>query len=213
MNSTAGVSRGGANRRKKMLVLPELQGKVILLVLFLVLPLLLLNFVLVFGEFWSSGNSADPATYGMARSVTASILKSFGLTILVAIPFCIAAGIALSFRFGGPLYRIHRFMGDVKDGRWDQSCSLRKGDSLTFLRDDINGMMGAMCDRVRRQRTLLKEARELLDGGNQPDAEKIKALHAAISADLVLTAERLPEQGAAPAATAAGSPVREKVHA
>jgi len=43
----------------------------------------------------------DAATYDMARTISWSIFKSFGLSIALAVPFCIAAGIALSFRFGG----------------------------------------------------------------------------------------------------------------
>lgn len=212
MDPIAAARARASNRRKKMLILPELQVKVVLIVLLIVLPMLLLNFILVFGDFWWHGGTNDAATYALARSISWSIFRSFGISLVIAIPFCIAAGIALSFRFGGPLYRFHCFLRDARDGRWDVVCTLRRGDNLGFLRDDINGAIGAMSERVHQQRALLGEVHALLAARDFSDVERIKALEAAIAADSALTARHYPAQ-AGPPAVSANAPAREGIHA
>ncbi len=199
-------------RRRKLFILPELQLKVVLLVLLIVLPMLMLNFMLVFNDFWASGGASDGATYAQARAISWSIFKSFMISIIIAVPFCIAAGIVLSFRFGGPLYRFHCFLRGLAQQRWDAVCKLRKGDNLTFLRDDINAAVAVFADRIRAQQALLQTTCALLDRPECGDDARLKDLLAAIRADCAVTAEKLGE-GRLPAGTTQHAPAQERVHA
>ena len=212
MKPVSGAVKRNASRRRRMFILPELQLKVVLLVLLIVLPMLMLNFVLVFNDFWSSSGENEGTTYAQTRALSWSIFKSFVISMAIAVPFCIAAGIVLSFRFGGPLYRFHLFLRGIAREPWDAVCNLRKGDNLTFLRDDINDAVAVFTNRIRAQHALLQTTCALLDRPETTEDVRVRDLLAVIRADCAATAERLGDC-AVPAGTPAHAPAKECVHA
>jgi HAMP domain-containing protein len=137
------------NRRKltNMFIDPRLQILLFLpylvtLIGFVLTNLLIIRYVIVsFGQM----NSESAAT--QAVSLTnffhdLMIYSSAGLITASVIGFVLV--ILISHRLLGPLYNIHRHVRRLKAGEYHHKITLRKGDRLVELADDLN----AVTDRI-----------------------------------------------------------------
>jgi methyl-accepting chemotaxis protein len=108
---------------------------------------------------WSNVNVQPEELMGnMVRSVlltTAILIVFFGLVAL-------AAGIFVSHKVAGPLYRISMVAGQVGQGQMDKRIELRRGDYVRELADKLNSMLDQVENRFRAQQQALENAHRSL---------------------------------------------------
>ena len=82
----------------------------------------------------------------------------------------------VSHRWAGPIYRFERSAQVVSTGDLTHRVSLRTGDELMELQDEINAMIASLQRMVQKDRALLEhlgaridETAKLLDGGASPE--------------------------------------------
>ena len=69
------------------------------------------------------------------------------LELIVLVPLVSVFGIRLSHKVAGPLVRIRAALADMAQGRFDIRITLRKGDALTELAEDINRLAESLRNR------------------------------------------------------------------
>lgn len=108
---------------------------------------------------WSSANvQPDELMSSMVRSVlltTAILIVFFGLVAL-------AAGLVVSHKVAGPIYRIGMVAGQVGQGQMDKRIALRRGDYVRELADKLNTMLDQVETRFRAQQLALEAAQRNL---------------------------------------------------
>lgn len=120
-------------QRRRILVLPRLQGRLVAAFLSAacistVVQMLLLNLALT-----TLANDA-PAARGPLLEATPDILRTqILLTFGLMVPLVIAVGLLETFRVAGPLYRIEQYLRQVVAGEKPQPCTLRQDDELHDL--------------------------------------------------------------------------------
>jgi len=62
----------------------------------------------------------------------------FIFTAVVVVVFIAVFGILLSHRIAGPLYRLHRHMSEIGQGKIQSEVSFRKGDYFQELAGSFN---------------------------------------------------------------------------
>lgn len=136
-------------RRRKVLVNRPLQMpfvKAILLVLFtmalasVVAVQLAIRMTLAAYELTN-----DPLAVGLFSTAFWIIMLEFlVLTLVVG-----WGGILLTHKVAGPLVRIRAALAQLTEGRFDIRVTLRKGDALNELADDINRLAESLRARIR----------------------------------------------------------------
>ena len=71
------------------------------------------------------------------------------LELLVLTVFCAWFGIRLTHKIAGPLVRIRAALAQLTKGQFDIHVTLRKGDSLVELAEDINRLAASLRNRPR----------------------------------------------------------------
>lgn len=168
-------------RRRKKLVRPDVQLRVILIAFSVASLVLFAVSNLTLSAIWTVSAEWGSGAMGFAlEELKASLIKRFLISGSLAIPLSLALGVVFSFKFAGPLYRFKRFFSDLKDGRWDARCRLRKGDDLQDICDSINEALQSMEDVLSENRGILREARDVLrsaalaaDGDHQARTEAL----------------------------------------
>ena len=173
------------NRRRRKYIWPELQLRIAVQTLFIAIPILLLNFLLLYSDSLSYQRSLQPPADAAAVGMLGIIFRDFLISLAVAIPFSLGVGILYSFPFCGPIYRMHTFLGDMIKGRWDGRCALRRGDRLQEVKNNLNGAVQLLTGTIRRQHELLGEVRALLEdsGTTVREPEKARSLLERIAAN------------------------------
>jgi len=108
---------------------------------------------------WSNPNiQPEELTGSMVRSVlltTAILIAFFGMVAL-------AAGLLVSHKVAGPIYRIGMVAGQVGDGHMNKRIELRRGDYIRELADKLNVMLDQVENRFRTQQQALEAAQRNL---------------------------------------------------
>lgn len=150
------------NRRRRKWIRPDLQLKIILLTLFVTTLVLITNFQLSLSGLWLLHKNAVMTVEGVLQQVQTLLLKEFLLSVAIAVPLSVSVGLIYAFKFCGPIYRFKKYFNDLKEGRWDQPCTLRKGDDLQDVNEAINGALDILREKVRAQHQVLQETRAVL---------------------------------------------------
>jgi len=74
----------------------------------------------------------------LAAPAAAVSLKAFFLAVAITTPVVLAFGVVMTHRIVGPAYRLTSYLREVADGVQTEPCSLRKGDELKDLCDQVN---------------------------------------------------------------------------
>jgi signal transduction histidine kinase len=92
-----------------------------------------------------------------AASLLASRLWfNLGIAVLLLLPLTMAAGILMTHRIMGPIYRFEKYLEALADGEDPGVCHTRDGDELSELRDAIN----RVADHVRSLRAIREDNEE-----------------------------------------------------
>ncbi|MBN1420881.1 MAG: methyl-accepting chemotaxis protein [Planctomycetes bacterium] len=149
--------------RRKQLIKPGSQLRIIAYAVLVALVALLLNLsLLIFGleSAFSAVPGADPELQdGLRLAVLKYSLFSAGLVV----PLATCLGVVVSFQIFGPVYRFEQFVEQMANGDLSKDCRLRRGDDLGGLESKINAMVARMRDDFQRDREALAEIIDGLD--------------------------------------------------
>ena len=184
------------NRRKKKLIRSDLQLKIVFITLFVASLVLLINFQMSLAALWSISVQPTGTVESALDQIRHVMVKKFLISVGMAIPLAVSLGILYSFKFSGPVYRFKKYFLDLVTGRWDERCSLRKGDDLQDVCDAINSAVGTLRERIRESHNTLQDARRVLDEVSYTVDEggkgRIQALREKIDREERVWKERFP---------------------
>jgi hypothetical protein len=137
--------------RRKKLPLPRLQLRLIGAFTGLSALSLALQFVLVSGRLSSLAARLPTGGEYLVDALPGLLLGAAGLSVLVLLPLTAGLGVALTFRWAGPLYRLHVHLKQVVEGSAQGACRLREGDELQELCVLLNDALAAERARGARE--------------------------------------------------------------
>ncbi|MDD4203395.1 MAG: methyl-accepting chemotaxis protein [Candidatus Omnitrophica bacterium] len=127
-------------KRRQYLVATDFQLRFVGLILLFMFAMTFFSAITIYYNIWMLLGEKLANVYPQAR--LAGILKSANLklllNILVLTPFVIIAGIVLSHRIAGPIYRLKQDLEAVKQGKYSLRIQLRKKDEFQDLAKAIN---------------------------------------------------------------------------
>lgn len=134
------------NRRKKLIVLPDLQLRMIRQAAFWPLATLVVASTLV-GIAWRQVLREAAELEGQLTSL-AWLLGAFALLVGSAVFVILYQAMLFSNRVAGPVYRIHKALADVRAGDLAVRVHLREKDLLTETADELNSTLDVLAQRV-----------------------------------------------------------------
>ena len=164
--------------RKKKMIRPDLQWKVILGCVGVSLVITLVNAHIPLLGLWKFNELHGDVNSPLMGHMETVITTCFFVSIFLTFGLSIWLGTLLSFQFCGPIYAMKRYLLSLRDGTWGHECSLRKGDDLQDFKDALNGGVGALRQRIVAQHEALVAAERLLAGAKPgtPRAETLELI-------------------------------------
>ena len=136
-------------RRRTMLIKPGIQLRLGGIFAGLSILCLLIQFLL-FTSLLSNAASRMPVGGDYLLDLIPSLLyRSLFLSVLVALPLTMLAGIYSTFGITGPIHRFEMYLREVIRGTQLGACKIRKGDALVDLCELIN----TATEPLRRRQT------------------------------------------------------------
>jgi methyl-accepting chemotaxis protein len=74
----------------------------------------------------------------LAATAAAVSLSAFFLAVVVTTPVVLVFGVMMTHRIAGPAHRLASYLNEVAEGVQTEPCSLRKGDELQELCEQVN---------------------------------------------------------------------------
>lgn len=125
-------------RRRRMLIKPGIQLRLGAIFAGLSILCLLIQFLL-FTSLLSNAASRMPVGGDYLLDLIPGLLyRSLFMSVLVALPLTLLAGIYATFGITGPIYRFESYLREVIHGTQLGACKIRKGDALGELCELIN---------------------------------------------------------------------------
>lgn len=109
---------------------------------------------------------AHAAALSQQRTQFALLLVGVLVSLVLALWL---AGIVITHRVAGPVYKMKRQIRAVRDGNLSVPSPLRKGDELKDFFDTFNEMVGALRERRQEQVQVLKQVLSDLEGSVSED--------------------------------------------
>lgn len=117
-------------RRKKKLILPRVQLRLIATFALVAVVALVLQTMLFARDL---AQASDAQGGPLLESGLEALTGSLTISLLVLLPLVTLIGVAATFRLAGPLYKIQAFLEKVRDGESPPDCCLRESDQLQDL--------------------------------------------------------------------------------
>jgi hypothetical protein len=137
-----------AARRRQMLIKPGIQLRLGGIFAGLSILCLLIQFLL-FTSLLSNAASRMPVGGDYLLDLFPGLLyRSFFLSVAIALPLTMLAGVYATFGITGPIHRFESYLREVIKGTQLGACKIRKGDSLGELCELIN----SATEPVRRRK-------------------------------------------------------------
>ena len=135
-------------RRRHWLVNPGLQFRFVramLLVLLVMAAAAILGIHLVLRfTLYSYELANDAFLVALFNTVSWTVV----LELIVLVPIISWLGILLTHKIAGPLVRIRAALSEITKGNFDIHITLRKGDALTELAEDVNRLAAFLRSRL-----------------------------------------------------------------
>jgi nitrate/nitrite-specific signal transduction histidine kinase len=112
------------------------------------------------------------------------LLGTLGTVLLLMVVILGLAGIVITHKVAGPIYKMKRLLRDVGDGRLVVPGKLRKGDELIDFFDVFATMVEKLRVRQQREIELLDAAIAQARANDAPLVEKLEALRKTMQTDL-----------------------------
>lgn len=137
-----------AYKRRKKLIQPRLQFRLIFTFLGVALLALLLQFLL-FGATISMLATDLPQDGPLLQDrIPQYTLMVFGISLGVLLPMTLCIGVLVTFRIAGPLYRFEQHLKAIARGEDPGVCRIRREDELQEFCTTFN----AALDKLRERR-------------------------------------------------------------
>lgn len=132
------MNSANGHRRRRKLVLPGLQLRLVGSFVGLAALGMLLQFLLL-GQRLTAATAALEGPGGeLGEELPGMLIDVLVYTCGVLVPLIFGFGIFLTFRVAGPIYRFEQYLNSVARGEQLGPCKLREGDHLQSLCDAIN---------------------------------------------------------------------------
>jgi methyl-accepting chemotaxis protein len=148
-------------KRRKKLIQPRLQFRLIFTFLGVALLALLLQFIL-FGATISMLAGDLPQDGPLLQDrIPQYTLMVFGISLGVLLPMTLCIGVIVTFRIAGPLYRFEQHLKAIARGEDPGVCRIRREDELQEFCTTFNAALDKL--RERRLGEVTGEARSDAD--------------------------------------------------
>jgi hypothetical protein len=147
--------------RRRKLPMPRLQLRMIGAFTGLTALALVLEFVLMAGRLSKLAARLPSGGEYLVDALPSLMLGVGGLSLLVLLPLTVALGVTITFRWAGPLYRIHVYLSEVAEGRANGPCRIRDEDELQELCVLVNSALAA--ERARGANDARAQTRSAAD--------------------------------------------------
>jgi signal transduction histidine kinase len=139
-------------RRTRKLINNPLQLKLSLWIVGVATLAMLFQFVILTTTVSTIGTRLPNDSQIFFNSIFELLLRSFLASLAIALSLTFVAGVLLTHRIAGPIYRFTQFLGAVNRGEHPGECRIRKNDELK----DFCELLNVTTEPLRRQ----GEARE-----------------------------------------------------
>lgn len=106
----------------------------------------------------------------------AMLTTLFAVLLLLSVAVGLA-GIVVTHKVAGPIYKMTRQFHDVADGHWNMPSPLRKGDELGDFFHEFEDMVGALRSQREHEMELMAELESRLGEMTAEQREKFDELH------------------------------------
>jgi nitrogen fixation/metabolism regulation signal transduction histidine kinase len=111
------------------------------------------------------------------KDLQRTMLWTLAAVLVLLITGIGAAGIVVTHKVAGPIFKMQRHLRDVAKGRLEVPWGLRKGDELTDFFDTFRNMVATLRQQREAQITVLKNAvEELATSDNEQAVQPVKRL-------------------------------------
>jgi len=159
------------NKRRSSLPNPRLQLKMILLFICTGLVGLIAQYVFTLYAVFEL-ESVYPEHRDYSVMVTDIMLRQLLVSACFMVPLTLSAGIVVTHRVAGPVYRFTKHMLGIARGENPEPCKIRNGDEFNEL-----------CDAINRAVSRLRESDPTDDAPSEVDKEESNQDMATVSAD------------------------------
>jgi len=135
------------NKRRKKLIQPRLQMRLILTFLGVALIGLMLQFLLFAATMSALADELPQDGPILIERIPSFTLAVLGITVCVLLPLTITVGILTTFRIAGPLYRFEQHLKAIARGERVDDCRIRKGDELQEFCRTLNAAVNKLKSR------------------------------------------------------------------
>ena len=139
--------------RRKRLIKPSLQWKLIGSFIGILLVGMLLQYMLLAQQLTDLAAILPSDSDTLIANTPVLLTSVLWVSLLVLLPITILVGVAVTFRIAGPVYRFEQHLGAIARGEQPSACRIRKTDELSELCDAIN----AAVEKLRTQPPVSKE--------------------------------------------------------
>lgn len=137
-------------KRRKKLIQPRLQLRLIFTFLGVALLALLLQFLLFGATIAALASDLPQDGPVLLDRIPQYTLLVFGISLCILLPMTLCVGVIVTFRIAGPLYRFEQHLLAVARGEDPGVCRIRRDDEL----QDFCKTLNAALDRLRSARPL-----------------------------------------------------------
>lgn len=140
-------------KRKQIFISAKFQLRYVGIILLLMfITALVCSYVVYYnGMILLAEKLANVYPQGRLMAIINTVNLRILLSIVILMPFVGYLGIFLSHKIAGPIYRIERFLGDMAKGNFSTRLTLRKGDELISIADQINVLIDSLKNTIGRQ--------------------------------------------------------------
>lgn len=151
-------------KRRKRLIQPRLQFRLIFTFLGIALLALLLQFLLFGATISRLAEDLPQDGPLLMERIPAFTLGVFAVSLGVLLPMSVCVGVIVTFRIAGPLYRFEQHLKAIARGEDPGVCRIRREDELQEFCTTFNQALdkvrsrGLLEDKAPADRTKLDEA-------------------------------------------------------
>jgi hypothetical protein len=154
-----------SNQRTRQVVLPTFQFRLTARFVGLSMAALLCQFLFM-GILLTRIVRGYPGTDALVAEVPAIVFKTVLFMAVLQLPI-VVAGLMLTFRVAGPVYRFDTYLRALARGEHGGPCSIREKDEFGFLSETINEVAERM-DALRAQVGEVPLEPESVEPGDDP---------------------------------------------
>jgi methyl-accepting chemotaxis protein len=144
-------------KRKIYIVNKKFQYRYLFIILFTMLVTVFSVYFTTFYVIWNSVIDAFffvPEAAKKLADIMAHTSELLVIPVLLLAAVFTFAGILLSHKVAGPLYRVEKVAEELSKGNLDVKVKFRKGDELHELADALNNMIGGIKSIVREDKDI-----------------------------------------------------------